>query len=125
MSFKSILKAIGEDSLKVVKALEGGPTVIVQEIQSAEQKVLAKVTDLSTLVDLIKQAERMFAAAGLASSGSAKLAAITPMANGVIQDIEILGGTKLGAIIKDEPSFNDGVQMTLNGLVKCINACGK
>ena len=67
----------------------------------------------------------MFAAAGMQSNGSAKLAAITPEANGVLQDVEILGGTKLGSVIKDEPAFNDGVQEVLNGLVKCINACGK
>ena len=125
MGFKSILKAIGEDSLKIVRAVEGGPTVVIQDVRAVEQKIATAVTDLRTVVDLIKQAERMFTAAGMQSDGPGKLAAITPEVNGVLRDIEVLGGTTLGSAIKDEPGFNEGVQTVINGLVKCINSCEK
>lgn len=121
MTFTSILKTIGADSLKVIKAVEGGPTVIIQEGQA----IAAKYTDLKTLIDAIKRSEQMFAAAGMAGNSEAKLAAITPQINGLLQDIEILVGTKLGSIIKDEAAFNVAVQAIISDFVALLNACGK
>jgi hypothetical protein len=115
--FTDFLKKFGMDAVKVGEKLLGGPQVIVQELTQAG-------SDIKTLFDLIKRAERMVAAMKTAVPGSDKMAAILPDATATIGDIEILVGTRIASIVKDQAEFNAGVQDTMQGLVRILKACG-
>jgi len=116
--FKSFLKTFGMDAVKVAESFLGAPKVIVQELAQGN-------SDIKALFDLVKQAETIANALKLPSpAGSQKLAMIKPDLTAAISDVEILGGTKLGSIIKDETSFNEGISDLNDALVKILNACG-
>ena len=121
MGFTSVLKTIGLDAVKAVEGVAGGPKVIVQSIAQSS-------TDLKTVIDMVKQSEKMYAVfvgAGAVKGGSAKLTAIAPDVASIIGDVEVLGGVKIASIVKDTAGFNAGVQQVISGLVACLNACGQ
>jgi len=118
MTFKSLLKTIGEDALKVVEAVESGPKVIIQEMSAGR-------SDITAFFDLIKQNERIWAAAKVPGlTGSQKLAGILPDLTAMIGDVEILVGTKISSKVKDQAEFNAGIHDLGNSLVRILNACG-
>lgn len=115
--FTSFLKKFGLDAIKVAENLIGGPKIVIQDMAQAG-------SDVKALIGLIKSAERMAAAMKLEKSGSQKLAAVMPDAVAIMGDVEVLAGTKLNSIIKDQAEFNGGVQDLMSSLVKILNACG-
>jgi hypothetical protein len=124
-AFVSFLKKFGLDAVKAVEAVVGAPKVIVQD-------VLRDSTDLKMLFNLVKTSEAMYAifagkdpSVPAGSSGSAKLSAITPDALAIVGDIEVLAGTRLSSIIKDQAEFNGGVQDLISAIVRISNACGQ
>jgi hypothetical protein len=121
VTFKSFLKAFGEDVAKIASSVMGGTKVVIEQMNS----IPAVVSDIKALIDLIKKGEGMFAAAGLAKSGPQKLMAIQPYTAAILSDVEVIGGTKLGSIIKDEAAFNQGVADLNTALVKILNSCGQ
>lgn len=119
--FVSFLKKFGQDVVKAGKAVLGVPTIVINEAKDIPQAV----SDVKTLVDIVKMAEAMFAAAGQAKSGSAKLAAASPYVSNIVQDVELIDGKKIGNMIQDVAGFNEGISELTSGLVKCLNACGE
>lgn len=121
MGFTSVLKTIGLDAVKAVEGVAGGPKVIVQTVAQSS-------TNLRTVIDLVKQSEKMYAVfmgPNAVAGGSAKLTAIAPDVQAILGDVEILAGVKIASLVKDTAGFNDGVNTVISGLVKCLNACGQ
>lgn len=116
--FTSFLKKFGLDAVKIAEGILGSPKVIIQELAQGN-------SDIKALFDTVKMSERMFAAAKVpGETGSMKLVAIQPDITAIISDVEVLAGTKIGSIIKDESAFNSGIVDLTNALVKILNACG-
>lgn len=116
--FKSILKTVGEDVVKAAVGVIGEPKVLVESISQDS-------TDLKTLFNIYKTSEGMITAANGQATGSQKLAAATPYVSALVQDVEIIGGTKLGTLIKNEAAFNAGIVNLSNAIVQILNSCGK
>jgi hypothetical protein len=93
MGFKSVLKMVGEEALKIAEGTVGGPKVIIQTIAQ-------DATDVKSL------------------------AAVTPYVSAMLGDVEVIAGTKLASLIKDQAEFNSGIQDLINATVKILNACG-
>lgn len=115
--FTSVLKKFGLEVVKVAEVVSGESRIIIQTIAR-------DVSDIRSLIDFIKMAEGMWAAAGVQKAGSQKLTAITPYVAAMIGDVEVIAGTKLSTTIKDQGEFNSGVQDLINAMVKILNACG-
>jgi hypothetical protein len=117
MGFKSVLKMVGEEALKIAEGTVGGPKVIIQTIAQ-------DAADVKSLINLVKMGEGMWAAAGAQKAGSQKLAAVTPYVSAMLGDVEVIAGTKLASLIKNQAEFNSGIQDLINATVKILNACG-
>jgi hypothetical protein len=118
--FTSFLKKFGLDAVKAVEAVAGGPKVIIQDVENSSN-------DLKSIINLVKTSEAMYAVfvkSPAGTSGSAKLAAIEPDVAAIIGDIEVVAGTKISSIIKDQAAFNTGVQSLISSVVSIMNACG-
>jgi hypothetical protein len=116
--FTSFLKKFGLDAVKIAENIMGAPTVVIQDLAQGGG-------DIKALFDLVKMSERMWAASSVTGQlGSQKIAAIQPDVTAIVSDVEVLAGTKIGSIIKDQASFNEGMVDLSNALVKILNACG-
>lgn len=117
-TFTQFLKKFALDVLHVVEGVEGAPQVVVQDLAQG-------MSDIKSLFDLIKQSEGIAVVLKLPTpAGDQKLAMIRPDVLAIISDVEIVTGTRLGSIIKDQAEFNSGVDDLIGALVKITNACG-
>jgi hypothetical protein len=115
--FTSFLKQFGLEVVKAAEGIIGSPKLIIQTIAQDS-------ADVRSLINMVKMGEGMWAAAGVEKAGSQKLAAVTPYVAAMVGDVEVIAGTKLASIIKDQTQFNSGVQDLISAMVKILNACG-
>jgi hypothetical protein len=115
--FTSFLKQFGLEVVKAAEGIIGSPKLIIQTIAQDS-------ADVRSLINMVKMGEGMWAAAGAEKAGSQKLAAVTPYVAAMVGDVEVMAGTKLVSIIKDQTQFNSGVQDLISAMVKILNACG-
>jgi hypothetical protein len=115
--FTSFLKQFGLEVVKAAEGIIGSPKLIIQTIAQDS-------ADVRSLINMVKMGEGMWAAAGIQKAGSQKLAAVTPFVAAMVGDVEVIAGTKLASIIKDQTQFNSGVQDLISAMVKILNACG-
>jgi hypothetical protein len=133
--FTSFLKKLGqtvltiaEDASVAIPILQPFQAFLPKTVQGVLGKVGNVVADKAqVMVDLSQQAEIMWAAAtnGASGTGSAKIAAMTPLVSALFQDLELIGGKKIGSIIKDPAKFNAAMQTISGAIGDALNACGE
>jgi len=132
--FTSFLKKLGQialtvttDAAAVIPILQPLQMFLPKNVQGVVTTVEGVVTDkLQAITNIVQQIEVMKAAeTGAASgTGSAKAAAITPYISGMFQAIELIGGKKVGQVIKDPAKFNDAMTRLGGCIADALNACG-
>lgn len=132
--FTSFLKKLGqivlkvsEDAAAVIPILQPLQMFLPKNVQGVVTQVEGIVTDkLQATVNLSQQVEMMWAAAtnGASGTGSAKVAAMTPYVSALFQDLELIGGKKVGAVIKDPAAFNKAMATISGAIGDALNACG-
>ncbi len=132
--FTSFLKKLGqitltiaEDASAAIPILQPFQMLLPKSVQGPLTTIEGVVTDKAqAMVNLSQQVEVMWAAAtnGAAGTGSAKVAAMTPAVSALFQDLEVIGGKKIGSIIKDPAKFNTAMQTISGAIGDALNACG-
>ena len=132
--FTSFLKKLGQIALTVaqdasaaIPILQPFQALLPKSIQGPLTTVESVVTDKAqAMVNLSQQVEIMWAAAtnGASGTGSAKVAAMTPAVSALFQDLEVVGGKKIGTIIKDPAKFNTAMATIAGAIGDALNACG-
>lgn len=132
--FTSFLKKLGQivltvaqDAAAVIPILQPFQMLLPKSVQGTVTAIEGVVTDkLQAVVNLSQQVEVMYAAAtsGASGTGSAKVAAMTPYVSAMFQDLEVIGGKKVGQIIKDPAKFNAAMAAISGAVGDALNACG-
>ncbi len=133
--FTSFLKKLGEtvltiaqDAAVAIPILQPFQALLPQKVQNVLGGVENVITDKAqAMVNLSQQVEVMYAAStnGTVGSGSAKVAAMTPYVSAMFQELEVIGGKKIGSIIKDPAKFNAAMQTISGAIGDALNACGE
>lgn len=91
-------------------------------IPAAEQPTVARVTDkLDQAITVLVTAEQMFAAAGVAKSGSDKLKAATPFIAALLKNSELLAGKS----VQNEQLFETASSQLTSALADVLNSFGE
>ena len=132
--FTSFLKKLGstvltiaQDASVAIPILQPFQALLPKKVQNALGQVETIVTDKAqAMVNLSQQMEIMYAAAtnGASGTGSAKAKAMTPYVSAMFQDLELIGGKKIGQVIKDPAAFNAAMQRISGDIGDALNACG-
>ncbi len=133
--FTSFLKKLGQTVLTIaqdasvaIPILQPFQSFLPKKVQTVLGQVETVVTDKAqAMVNLSQQVETMWAVGtnGAAGTGSAKAAAMTPYVSAMFQDLEVIGGKKIGQIIKDPAKFNTAMQTISGAIGDALNACGE
>src|SRR5229473_8039549 len=132
--FTSFLKKLGqlvlkiaEDASAVIPILQPFQMFLPKNVQATVTNAENLVTDkLQAAVNLSQQVEVMYTASsnGAAGTGSEKVAAMTPYVSALFQDLELIGGKKVGQVIKDPATFNAAMATISGAIGDALNACG-
>jgi hypothetical protein len=132
--FTSFLKKLGQTVLTIaqdasvaIPILQPFQMFLPKSVQGPLATVEGVVTDKAqAMVNLSQQVEIMWAAGtgGASGTGSAKVAAMTPGISALFQDLEVIGGKKIGQIIKDPAKFNAAMEKISGAIGDALNACG-
>jgi hypothetical protein len=131
MSFTSVLKKIEVVAINVAKDASAVYPFLSPLVTLLPPKTAAAIGDAATeldglqkLLNEVQDVQAMFAAGGIQMPGSTKAAMLAPKISALFQDLEVLGGEKVGHIVKDPAKFNAAMAGIAGHIADALAACG-
>jgi len=118
----TFLTKLGTIVLKIVGIASGMLPLIAPALGTKDSAIASTVADkLNQALGVISTSEQVFASAGTAKAGSAKLQAATPFIAALIQNTDTLIGKKP----KDEAEFTTACTALTSALADVMNSFGE